>query len=72
MDKSNKELASKSVMFNFSSYAKEKVIKKRKKKGLGELKPRENNPYQMIFTNSLSVCFAKSLFTPLDRLRFIS
>jgi hypothetical protein len=72
MDKSNKELAQKSIMFNFSSYAKEKVNKKRSKKGLGELKPRENNPYKMILTNSIAVCCAKTLLTPIDRLRFIS
>ena len=69
---SNKELVSKSVLFNISTYAKEKVAKKRKNKGLGELKRRENNPYKMIFTYGTSVCLAKTLFAPLDRLRFIS
>ena len=34
------------MIFNVSSYARKKVAEKRKKKGLGELKPRENNPYK--------------------------
>ena len=47
MDKTNKDLAQQSAFFNISSYAKNKVAAKRKKKGLGTLKPRENNPYKM-------------------------
>lgn len=45
-DKVNKELASQSKMFNVSAWAKNRILNKRKKKGLGELKPRETNPYK--------------------------
>ena len=47
-------------------------MNKRKKKGLGELTPRENNPYKMIAKYGLTVCIAKTLFAPLDRLRILS
>lgn len=45
---------------------------KRKRKGLGELKPRENNPYKQLLVYSVQVCTAKALFAPIDRLRFLS
>jgi hypothetical protein len=39
-EKRARELANQSKIFNISTYAKQKVMAKRKKKGLGELKPR--------------------------------
>lgn len=42
----SKDLANQSMVFNVSAYAKTKVAAKRKRKGLGELVPRENNPYK--------------------------
>ena len=45
IDKANRDLANQSKIFNISSYARNKVATKRKTRGLGELKPRENNPY---------------------------
>ena len=45
MESTNRELADQSRFFNASAYAKTKVANKRKRKGLGELKPRVNNPY---------------------------
>ena len=59
-------------MFNVSSYARGKVESKRRKKGLGELKPRENNAYFQMITYSTSICLSKTLLAPLDRLRIIS
>lgn len=65
-------LAQQSAVFNISSYAKGKVEAKRKRKGLGELKPRENNPYKMLVVYTTQVVAAKTLFAPLDRVRFLS
>ena len=70
--KANKELAAQSTVFNLSAWAKNRVDAKRKRKGLGELTPRENNPYRMFATYGLSVGIAKTLFAPLDRLRILS
>ena len=39
-DAASKDLTQKSPFFNISSYARNKVEAKRKRKGLGELKPR--------------------------------
>jgi len=71
-NKGDKELLSQSKIFNISSYARNKVETKRRNKGLGELIPRENNPYKQFLTYSTSICFAKTLFAPLERLRLIS
>ena len=45
VDKTDKDLANQSKFFNISAHARKKVAQKRKNKGLGELKPRENNAY---------------------------
>lgn len=68
----DKALLQQSTVFNISAYAKNKVAAKRKKKGLGELKPRENNPYKQLLVYSVQVLSAKALFAPLDRLRILS
>lgn len=68
----DKALLQQSTLFNISAYAKGKVAAKRKRKGLGELKPRENNPFKQLMVYSVQVCAAKALFAPLDRLRFLS
>jgi hypothetical protein len=71
-DKAAKDLANQSKFFNISSYSRGKVAAKRKKKGLGELKPRESNPYVMVATYGTSICLAKTVFAPLERLRILS
>jgi hypothetical protein len=70
--KVTKELAAQSTVFNLSAWAKNRVDTKRKRKGLGELTPRENNPYRMFATYGVTVGIAKTLFAPLDRLRILS
>ena len=60
------------MIFNVSSYARKKVAEKRKKKGLGELKPRENNAYKQIFVFGSATAMSRMIFAPLDRLRFLS
>ena len=65
-------MANQSKVFNISSYARQKVLAKRKKKGLGELKPRENNPYSMFIKNTFAICAAKTLLAPLERIRILS
>jgi len=72
VSKTNKELSQQSTMFNISSWAHGKVEKKRKARGLGELKPRQNNPYRQFVSYSASICAAKIIFNPLERLRILS
>ena len=72
IEKSSKELAAQSKMFNISSWAKGKVESKRRKRGLGELTPRQNNSYMQMLSYSTSICISKTLFAPIDRIRFIS
>ena len=40
------EKASQTGFFNISSVAKSRIQNKRKRKGLGDIKPRENNVYR--------------------------
>ena len=72
IEKSNRDLANQSKIFNISSYARNKVATKRKTKGLGELTPRTNNQYVQFITYSTSIVFAKTMLAPLDRLRIMS
>jgi hypothetical protein len=57
--------------FNISTYAKGKVTAKRRQRGLGELIPRENNAYKQLFSYTTSICLAKTLWAPIDRIRII-
>ena len=68
----SKDLANQTKIFNISSYARGRLEAKRKRKGLGELKPRQNNPYIQFITYSTSICAAKTIFAPLDRVRILS
>ena len=61
-----------SRIFNISSYAKNKVNDKRRRKGLGELTPRKNNPYLQIFHYTTTIALAKTITAPSDRVRIIS
>ena len=71
--KQDKELLSAGgKLFNISTYAKQKVANKRAKKGYGELKPRETNPYKMFFQYSTSIALAKTAFAPFERVRILS
>lgn len=57
--------------FNLSSTAKEKVRKKRKKKGLGEQKPKALATSTQLFVGWTSAIVAKAALTPIERIRAI-
>lgn len=54
-------------LFNLSSTAKQKIEKKRKRKGLGEQKPKNVYTSTQIFIGWSSAVLTKSLLLPLDR-----
>jgi hypothetical protein len=58
-------------MFNIGQMAKNKVKAKRKRKGLGEMKQRENNIYKALFFQGTSLVTAHTLAAPLERVRII-
>ena len=57
--------------FNISSMAQQRIADKRKRKGLGPLKPREKNVFGQIITFGTSLAAVKSVGAPLDRLRIM-
>jgi hypothetical protein len=60
-----------SGFFNISSMAKKRIEEKRKRKGLGETKPREKSVYGQIFLYGASLGLAKTIGAPLERVRII-
>ncbi len=60
-----------SGFFNISSMARQKVADKRKRKGLGELKPREKNVYGQLFMYGTTYAGVKVIGAPLERVRII-
>ena len=60
-----------SGFFNVSSTAKKKIDDKRRRKGLGDVKPREKNVFGQIFVYSLTLGAVKTLGAPLERMRII-
>jgi hypothetical protein len=57
--------------FNISSMAQKRIHDKRRKKGLGEIKPREKNVYGQIFVYGITLGAAKTIGAPLERVRII-
>ncbi len=60
-----------SGFFNISSMAQKKIADKRKRKGLGELKPREKSAYGQIIVYGLTLGAVKTIGAPLERTRII-
>lgn len=60
-----------SGFFNISSMAKKRIDDKRRRKGLGDIKPREKNVYGQLFTYGLTLTAVKTLGAPLERMRII-
>lgn len=58
-------------MVRFTEWAAEKVEAKRKRRGLGELKPRKKNAMRSIFSNSITLTLANVAIAPLQRCRII-
>jgi len=57
--------------FNISSMAQKRISEKRRKKGLGEIKPREKNVYGQIFVYGVTLGAAKTVGAPLERVRIL-
>ena len=58
-------------MVRFTEWAENRVIAKRKRKGLGELKPRKKNAMRQIVANSVTLGVANVLVAPLERCRIM-
>lgn len=65
------ERYSQSGFFNISSMSKKRIEDKRKRKGLGEIKPREKNVYGQLFVYGVSLGAVKTIGAPLERMRII-
>lgn len=57
--------------FNITQTCRRKLNAKRKRKGLGELKPREKNVFSQAFVYGTSLALVKTLGAPLERTRII-
>jgi hypothetical protein len=58
-------------MFNVTSIAKRRVADKRKRKGLGELKPRKENVFKQMFKSTLACAAGNLVIAPIERCRII-
>jgi hypothetical protein len=58
-------------MVRFTEWAADKVAAKRKRKGLGELKPRKKNAMRQIFSNGVCLSICNMIIAPLERCRII-
>lgn len=69
-----KEKASHDVrsgMFRLTEWCSDRVNAKRKRRGLGELKPRKKNAMRQIFANGICLSMASALVAPLERARIV-
>ena len=57
--------------FNISSVARNRISEKRKRKGLGELKKREDNVWSQFFKHGLSAVAVHCAVAPIERVRII-
>lgn len=57
--------------FNISSMAQQRIQDKRKRKGLGQIKPREKSVVSQMTVYGTSLAFMKSIGAPLERCRII-
>lgn len=62
---------SQSGFFNITSMAQKRIEDKRKRKGLGDIKPREKNVYGQMILYSSTYTLARTLGAPLERCRII-
>ena len=60
-----------SGFFNITSTAREKVRKKRKRKGLGPSKPKNYPSFTQFIVSGTAAVASKSLFTPLERIKTV-
>lgn len=60
-----------SGFFNVSSMAQKRILDKRRRKGLGDLKPREKPVFGQIFVYGLSLGVVKTIGAPLERMRIL-
>lgn len=58
-------------MFRLTEWAARNVDSKRKRRGLGQLKPRKKNPIKQILANSTCLSLACAFVAPLERARII-
>lgn len=58
-------------MFRITEWCARNVEAKRKRKGLGELKPRKKNPMRQILVNSFTLTIANFAIAPLERCRIL-
>ena len=58
-------------VFRITEWAARRVDAKRKRRGLGEVKPRKKNPIKQIFANSICLSTASVLVAPLERSRIL-
>jgi stalled ribosome alternative rescue factor ArfA len=70
-EQSGRDLIKQAQYPSLTNWFRKRVEAKRKRKGLGELKPREKNPFTNILKSSTAILTAKALFTPLDRVRIL-
>lgn len=63
--------ASQTGFFQISTVAKNRVEDKRKRKGLGDLKKRENDVYKQIFQGGIVLGVSNTLVAPIERCRII-
>lgn len=58
-------------MVRFTEWAAERVAAKRKRRGLGEIKPRKKHAFKQILTNGFCLSVASLLVAPLERSRIL-
>ena len=58
-------------MIRFTEWAQRRVEAKRKRKGLGECKPRKNNAMKQIVANGMCLSLANLVVAPLERCRIL-
>ena len=58
-------------MVRFTEWAADKVAAKRKRRGLGQLKPRKKNAMRQIISNGICLTMANVIIAPLERCRII-
>lgn len=68
---SSKSNANALGMVRFTEWAKDRVQAKRKRRGLGEVKPRKNNAWKQLAVNGSALTVAHVLVAPLERCRIL-
>ena len=58
-------------MVRFTEWAAERVAAKRKRRGLGEIKPRKKHAFKQIISNGIVLTTANMLVAPMERCRIM-